>query len=108
MEIFPSVQGSKVQGMDFLYFVFKQVNYTETMSTGMLLRHLWKCHRKEYDSVLKLGVEKKKKVQNLRQKILVLLSTSQVLKRHTCIGSSKPINLSLPARSQHFKPCAKV
>ena len=41
----------------------KQVNYTDTMSTGMLLRHLRKCHRKEYDSVLELDVEKKKKIQ---------------------------------------------
>jgi hypothetical protein len=37
----------------------KQVNYTDTMSTGMLFRHLQKCHRTEYDLVLKQDVEKK-------------------------------------------------
>jgi hypothetical protein len=42
---------------------FKQVNYTDTMSTGMLLRHLRKCHRTEYNSVLEQDVEKKEKVQ---------------------------------------------
>jgi hypothetical protein len=41
----------------------KDVHYTEMMSTGMLIRHLWKHHRKEYDMVMELEVTKKQKVQ---------------------------------------------
>ena len=41
----------------------KDVHYTETMSTGMLIRHLRKHHRKEYDIVMDLEATKKQKVQ---------------------------------------------
>ncbi len=41
----------------------KDVNYTEMMSTGMLIRHLQKHHRNEYDMLMDLEVTKKQKVQ---------------------------------------------
>ncbi len=54
---------AKFKAWTFCTLCSKQVNYTDTMSTGVLLRYLQKCHRKEYDLVLKLDVEKKKKIQ---------------------------------------------
>jgi hypothetical protein len=84
---------AKFKAWTFCTLCSKQVNCTDTMSTGMLLRHLRKCHRTKYDLVLKLDVENRKKIQKTSEcqaKILVLLPTSQVLKGRTCIGSSKP------------------
>jgi len=45
----------------------RNVFYTDTMSTGMLIRHLRKHHRDQYDAFIEVEVEKEKKEEKKRK-----------------------------------------
>ncbi len=44
------------------------VYYTDTMSTGMLVRHLCKEHRDQYNQIMETEVKKKKKIESKSMK----------------------------------------
>jgi hypothetical protein len=50
----------------WVYFSLYQtdVYYTDTMSTGMLIRYLHKKHRDQYNQVMETEVKKKKKIES--------------------------------------------
>jgi hypothetical protein len=89
---------AKFKAWTFCTLCSKQVYYTETMSTGMLLRYLQIYHRKEYDSVLELNVEMKNKVQKTSEsqaKISGFVATSPSFEKsytHWVIQTYQPLS----------------
>jgi hypothetical protein len=90
-----------------------EVYYTDTMSTGMLTRHLRKHHREEYDNLLASEVKNKREkekasvAEQLNIMTFVKYSPSYLIIVSLTLWC-KPINLLEFVSIQHTEHCVRV
>jgi hypothetical protein len=106
---------AKYKAWTYCMLCDKDVHYTEMMSTRMLIRHLWKHHRKEYDMVMELEMTKMQKVQENALKgkqgqtkvtsFVTYFPTFEKVLIDWMIQTYQPIS---SCENRAFKPCARV
>jgi len=102
---------AKFKAWTFCTLCSKQVNYTDTMSTGILLRHLQKCHKQEYGSVVEKDLERKakdKSTSGSQSKIsgfIAYFPSFEKAYTNWVIQTYQPLS---SCENPAFVPCAKV